>query len=370
VAPYVRKAWTQDLTALCEGMSIMITHMAAAVVTRRCSDLSVVGGAAATFSVGGSRLKVLAWSAGGNLMQFYADAYALARTVEEITHTYTDEVPPPHNIFIFSNLASALQAVQNPRSIKAHSSALCFHRALTNLTLCHSYVSFYLVWSPADGDLEGFQMASTWAAAACLHNPPNGLDRIQSAAFQKDRAHTRAFLNWEIDFHQDQCISGFRAEVTGHPTDGHAHVHVIKEAPSEHHHPLWKAATAMEKDAQGKKTKRPRFHRRTTSTAFQLAVDHAFTGSFATRFRPADPIETTTCPCGNPLRTPQHVLRECPLFYQHRVNHAIHTHGRTISYTALYNSHPSKLLSFLQDSRAAQRPPDFGPPVEVAPEPD
>jgi hypothetical protein len=167
-------------------MSIMISHTAAAVVSRRCGDLSVVGGAAATFSVGGSRPKVSAWSARGNLMQFDADAYALARMVEEITHTYTDEVPPPDNIFIFSNLASALQAVQNPRSIKAHLSALCFHRALTIFTLRHSYLSFYLVWSPVDSDLEGFQMASTWAATACLHDPPNRLDRVQLAAFQKD----------------------------------------------------------------------------------------------------------------------------------------------------------------------------------------
>jgi hypothetical protein len=33
VAPYVRKAWTRDLTASCEGMSIMICHTAAAVVS-------------------------------------------------------------------------------------------------------------------------------------------------------------------------------------------------------------------------------------------------------------------------------------------------------------------------------------------------
>jgi hypothetical protein len=176
VAPYVRKAWTQDLTASCEGMSIMITHTAAAVVSRHCGDLTVVGCAAATFSVGGSRPKVLAWSARGNLMQFDADAYVLARVAEEITHTYTDEVPPPDNIFIISNSASALQAVKNPQSIKAHSSALCFHRALTTFTLHHSHISFYLVWSPADGDLEGYRMASTWAAAVCLHDPPNGLD--------------------------------------------------------------------------------------------------------------------------------------------------------------------------------------------------
>jgi hypothetical protein len=303
-------------------------------------------------------------------MQFDADAYVLAKVVEEITHTYTDEVPPPDNIFKISNLASALQAVKNPQSIKAHSSALHFHRALTTFTLHHSHVSFYLVWSPADSDLEGYRMASTWAATACLHDPPNGLDRVQSAAFQKDWAHAQAFLNWEVDFHRERCISNFRREVTGHPTDGHAHLFVIKEAPSTHHHPLWSAAVDMEKDVQGKKTKHPLYSRHTTSTAFQLAVDHTFTGSYAQRFCLVDPPETLTCPCGTPLCTPQHITQECPLFYQTRVNHAIHTYGCTISYSALYNSHPHKLLSFLRDSRAASRPPDFGPPAEVAPEPD
>jgi hypothetical protein len=291
-------------------------------------------------------------------------------TAEEITHMYTDEVPPPDNIFIFSNSASALQAVQNPQSIKAHSSALRFHRALTIFTLRHSHVSFYLVWSPADRDLEGFRMASTWATTACLHDPPNGLDRVQSAAFQKDQAHAQAFLNWEVDFHRERCISDFQAAVTGQPTNGHAHMHVILEGPSTHHHPLWSAAVDMEKNERGKKTKRPLYSRCTTSTAFQLTVNHAFTGSYAKWFRPADPPETLTCPRGTPLRTPQHITRECPLFYQARVNHAIHTYGRTVAYSALYNSHPHKLLSFLQESHAASRPPDFGPPVEVALEPD
>jgi hypothetical protein len=75
VAPYVRKAWTRDLTAACKGKSIMISHTATAVVSRCCGDLTVVGSVAATFSVGGSRPKVSAWLAGGNLTQFDADAY-------------------------------------------------------------------------------------------------------------------------------------------------------------------------------------------------------------------------------------------------------------------------------------------------------
>jgi hypothetical protein len=67
----------------------------------------------------------------------------------------------------------------------------------------------------AMAETNSHSMASTWAAAACLHDPPNGLDRVQSAAFQKDRARACAFMNWEIDFHWECCISDFWAAVTG-----------------------------------------------------------------------------------------------------------------------------------------------------------
>jgi hypothetical protein len=77
-------------------------------------------------------------------------------------------------------------------------------------------------------------------------------------------------------------------------------------------------------------------------------------------------------PAAPPLRTPQHITMECPLFYQTRLNHAIHTHGRTLTYPQLYSSIPRahQLLSFLRDSRAASRPPEIGPQREIPPEPD
>jgi hypothetical protein len=210
----------------------MISHTATAVVSRRCRDLTAVGGAAATFLVGGSRLKVLAWSAGGNLMQFDADAYMLARMVEEITHTYTDEVPPPDNIFIFSNSASALQAVQNTRSIKAHSSALHFHCALTIFTLCHSHVSFYLVWSPVDGDLEGFQMASTWAAATCLHDPPPPIGSNRLHFRKTEHVHELSLIGKQISIGNAASVtSGPQSPAT--PQTG-THIYSSSKKPPLH----------------------------------------------------------------------------------------------------------------------------------------
>ena len=100
------------------------------------------------------------------------------------------------------------------------------------------------------------------------------------------------------------------------------------------------------------------FTRRTTSTALQLAVDHAFTGSYARRFRPADPPETHLCVCGPVLRDPAHLLTRCPLFHQQRVDAIIITDHRTLSLRQLFQTHPERLLAFLQAPGIARPPPN------------
>ena len=152
----------------------------------------------------------------------------LLRTAEALSLLYTSEVPPPDDIFILSNSAPALQAVKNPRSIMAQSHSLRFHKALTLLCLLHRNVSFFLVWAPDDDELEGQRQASTLATEACWRDPPNGLDRIQSASYQKDRARAQAFDNWARDFGAARCVNQWRTENMGlPPSDGHAHTHSI-----------------------------------------------------------------------------------------------------------------------------------------------
>ena len=91
-------------------------------------------------------------------------------------------------------------------------------------------------------------------------------------------------------------------------------------------------------------------------------VDHAFTASYAIRFRPSDPPESLSCTCGNVLRTPYHIITSCPLHYRDRVNSGIHSHNGTLSLRTLFSTRAgvTKLLSFLQVSGAASRPPYTG----------
>ncbi|KAN0124635.1 hypothetical protein V8E53_015743 [Lactarius tabidus] len=124
-------------------------------------------------------------------------------------------------------------------------------------------------------------------------------------------------------------------------------------------------------DDRGNKTNIPLYSRRTTSTALQVAVDHVFTGTYVARFRPKDPEEAAHCPCGNPLRSTQHLIYRCPRYGGYRVTSTILSYGRITHYRNLYSSAKGahKLLTFLQESGAASKP-ETGPVAEVPPEPD
>jgi hypothetical protein len=195
--------------------------------------------------------------------------------------------------------------------------------------------------------------------------PLNGLDG--------DRACRRAFLNWEKDYWLARAHNDLQVSATSFPLDGAAYQYAISQPPSEKNHPLWSTATAREKDERGRKTRRPLFSWRTTSTTLQLAVDHAFTGSYAKRFCPLDPPPSLRCPCGHPLRSPHHIIRDCRLYYLQRVGHRITANGRTLPLKTLFLTTTQlahHLLSFIADSRAAMRPPEIGRWVNIPPEPD
>jgi hypothetical protein len=264
----------------------MLVHLAAATLNREADGLGVVGGAAATYSRGGAEITSHDWVIGTDLTQFDADAFVLARAAEVMAQCYTAEVAPPNHTYLFCASSLALQAVQNPRSIKAHSFALRFHRTLTTFFSLHAG-HITLCWAPKDDSLEGNLMARSLASQVCSRNHadlPNSMDCILSATFQKDHACRAAFHQWELDYKAARTHNTLHIESYGSPLDRAAYQYAISQPPSEVNHPLWSAAVAMEKDERGCKTRHPIFSWRTTSTTFQLAVDHAFTGSYARRF--------------------------------------------------------------------------------------
>jgi hypothetical protein len=318
----------------------MLIHLAAATLNGEAEGLDVVGGMAATYSRGGVDITSHDWVIGMELTQFDADTYMLARAAEVLAQSYTAEVAPPSSIYFFCASSLALQAVQNTWSIKAHSYALRFRTVLTTFFSTHKGVHLVLCWAPKDNKLEGDQMARSLAAPACkwnLADLPDSMDRILSAAYQKDCAHRRAFHQWELDYHLARAHNNLQVSTTGLPLDGVAYQYAISQPPSKVNHPLWSTAVTMEKDAWGCKTRHPLFTRRTTSTTFPLAVDHAFTGSYAKRFRPLNPPHSLWCPCGHPLCNPNHLIRDCCLFYLTRISCKITTCGHMLPLKSLFS---------------------------------
>ena len=177
-------------------------------------------------------------------------------------------------------------------------------------------MALFLVWAPADDYLDGYKLASHIASKAAYGDPPNGLDRIQSVAYQKDRACRLVFQKWEREYYLDRTIEIFREHWCDTPPSA-AYSYTITTHPSKTHHPLWKEAskTKVEEDKVGCKVTLPLYHQCTTSAAFQLAVDHTFMGTYAKRFCPSDPPKSLLCTCGSVLQSPSHIITACPLHY-------------------------------------------------------
>jgi hypothetical protein len=173
---------------------------------------------------------------GTDLTQFDADAYVLARVVEVMAQCYTAEVAPPDHTYFFCSSTPALQAVMNPRSIKAHPFALRFHRTHTTFFSIHKG-RITLCWAPKDDSSEGDWLARSLASQVCSRNHtdlPDGMDHILSAAFQKDRACRRAFHQWELDYRSARAHNVLHVESSGSPLDRAAYQYTISQPPSCH----------------------------------------------------------------------------------------------------------------------------------------
>ena len=86
------------------------------------------------------------------------------------------------------------------------------YHALTLSCLYHRDTRIYLVWAPKDEELEGDQPAHTLASKVCWGFPPDGMDPIHSAAYQKDWACTQAFCNWEREYFMECMLANFGAK--------------------------------------------------------------------------------------------------------------------------------------------------------------
>ena len=363
--PAERKEWVQSLYEIGLNSSTEVIFTSAKVMEWDVGDLTTVGGAALVSCQGGEEPKSLKRTVGSEVTQFDMGVCALAMAGESLAERYGEGTAPPPVIYIFGADNSALQTICNPRSIKAHSFCVRFHKALTTFFLLHRDVRLILAWSPKNDDLFPDRLSRDLAAEAASEFPPSGMDLVQSAAYQKDRAQRRVFSQWEEEYHTNCMLEAAKSIWLGVDIcpPRFTYSYALITAPSTTHHPLWRECTTRVPATLGSKKKVFKYRRRITATTLQLAVDHAFTGSYAKRFRPKDPPESITCKCGAQLRDPNHILRRCPIFSTQRINAAIHASFRILSLKQLFNNYPDHLLVFLQAPGIAH--PQTGPQLWV-----
>ena len=85
------------------------------------------------------------------------------------------------------------------------------------LTTNQPHARYFLVWTPVDEHLEGQWVARVIAKEACLYTPPDGLHKVQSAAFQKARARECAFQQWAQEWHFTHAQNALQLRATGQP---------------------------------------------------------------------------------------------------------------------------------------------------------
>ena len=159
----------------------------------------------------------------------------------------THDSPPPPNIYILCNSGAELRAITNIRSLDNQSSVLSFHRALTAFTSSHRDTGIHLVWAPACRDREQDTTSRKRALLACTMAPLATLNRVQSAAYQKQAARKRAFQRWahewstarstHIQNHTPDHPCYDLAILNPHPPT--AATTLCGEAPSPYYPSLW-----------------------------------------------------------------------------------------------------------------------------------
>jgi hypothetical protein len=330
-----------------------------------------------------------AWTIGTNITQFDVDAFSLAKAAESLATFYSEDVNPPDSTYIFSNSASAILAIKNPRNKKAHEHSLMFHQSLTTFCLNHSDARIILVWSPEDHDLEGRKMAHGLAAEPCQHGHHNDFNRVQSAAYQKNRARYNAFFNWGTEWLVQQSQRGYSGQ-SWLPTDfgtrtGSAHIpHPKPPRALPLRMPTLSPALWM-----GRTTpcgRQPRNERKTTKDVkpgphsipdapHPLCCSLRWTmllWALMSYASPGDAEEASACLCGALFKTDTHVLYDCPyrlLPVARHLSRMVYNGTKTPYHTIYRSRNTHRLLTFLQKSGALSWP-EPGPPPDVPPEPE
>lgn len=175
-------------------------------LTRGRFDDLMVGGSAATlttFEDGKIQDRTRQWGLGTGVVQNDVALFGIAKAAEWLNQFYAER-PLPEHVYILCQNSSALLGVTKVSSYENQKSVLLFHRALTSFCSQYREAGITLVWSPVRRDRAQDTTARTNALEACTHTSRASLNRVQSAAYQKQATWRRAFSKWAEEWHAER----------------------------------------------------------------------------------------------------------------------------------------------------------------------
>ena len=344
--PQERKKWVDDLYQDLPTSDAVIICVAGTISNRGRHDNLLVGGSAAILTTHREevvRNQTRHWGLGTEVVQNDVALFGLAKAAEWLDSYYSDRTAPKH-VYMLCQNSSALQGITKTSSYDNQVSVLLFHRSLTSFCSQHRDVGITLVWSPVHRNRIQDATVRLKAMEACTLTPRASLNRVQSAAYQKQVTRQRAFSKWAEEWQEERRKRYGR--------DSFAYEYALTQPPNGQNHPLWKAAVDKTEGV-------PSFSRHTTTTALRLAVGHAFISDYTRRFRPDIPEDENYCACGFPDHSFHHVLYDCPRYAGARISagglRQWDDESPLYYFRDFYSSR--QFLDFLQISRAAFLPP-------------
>lgn len=275
---------------------------------------------------------------GGHAECYDAELAALAMAANRAS-TYAREHPEINAIHIFSDCSSALTSILNRKPSAGQLFSATFSQTITNLISTNPTINITLSWCPSHSNIQGNDRADSLAKKAtelALNAPIN---TTRTNALRRAKAITTKL--WTQEW-KKSALSGRFAIANRFPPS---------LSPSRRFTSL--------------KNNRELFGR-----TVQCRTGHGYTGEFRRDFKLEGPY---SCPCGEPLETREHIIRECPRYNAHR-RHLTKISPQISLPTILGTKDGiSALTEFLKTSGAFTRPgaPSTGPgPPRFANEPE
>jgi ribonuclease HI len=276
-------------------------------------------GAGYTAYFQGAEVRSGRWGLGRRADNFDAEMYALAGASAAATDWHRLH-PQTKIVTIFADNQAAIRTIVDTDQHPAQLASIIFRKRIDDMLQADADTRVEIRWIPGHKGFAGNERADIIAKAAV--NDPSIIH--STITWAREKAKRRALKAW-------------RSEWTALPHTNQAAVALRHSLPT-----LRLNKSLREMDAS----------RDVQSRVIQVITGHGHIGDYYARFVPAEP---TSCPCGEPIQTREHILADCELYNAQR--HTLHKACPSLTSATILSTRKglNALVHFLKASDAFKK---------------